>query len=304
MNEPSALQPRGEAELAAEINIIKRQTQTFCLRSAIEIGGLLLEAKESVSHGEWGTWLEQRVSYSQRTANNMMALHRAYATGNAGELPEDGMDLYEGLSMRQALALLPLPPQERAEVVKEHDPATTSAAELEEAVKARLQAEEDLRKTRETSEAAVAEARAAKAAAETALKELKEKQNKATEAAVKKALKEAGETANALTRELAETKKKLAQAEESAAEAAGTGAAEEAEEKEELVARIRALEEKLAAVASGSAQRFGVYAEQTQETFSAMLEVVSGTEGEEHTRLKNAAGKLLQALTSVFEEVI
>ena len=66
---------------------------------------------------------------------------------------------------------------------------------------------------------------------------------------------------------------------------------------------IRALEEKLAAVASGSAQRFGVYAEQTQEAFSAMLEVVSGTEGEEHTRLKNAAGKLLQALTSVFEEV-
>ena len=43
--------------IAAEINTIKAHTRTILIRSAIEIGERLIEAKEAVDHGEWEGWL-------------------------------------------------------------------------------------------------------------------------------------------------------------------------------------------------------------------------------------------------------
>jgi len=44
------------------------------LTNAIEVGKRLKEAKALLPHGEWGKWLVESVSYSQRTANRLMQL--------------------------------------------------------------------------------------------------------------------------------------------------------------------------------------------------------------------------------------
>ncbi|MFZ0602775.1 MAG: DUF3102 domain-containing protein [Roseiarcus sp.] len=56
-----------EAELAT---VVKRQA-----KDAVEIGGLLAEAKEQLDHGEWLPWLQGKFSLSIRTAQHYMAAH-------------------------------------------------------------------------------------------------------------------------------------------------------------------------------------------------------------------------------------
>ncbi|WP_268594084.1 DUF3102 domain-containing protein [Paenibacillus alvei] len=63
---------RSAEVIAAEIRSIDLKTREIVLRSVIEIGKRLNEAKDLVNHGEWGTWLEANVHYSQSTANNFM----------------------------------------------------------------------------------------------------------------------------------------------------------------------------------------------------------------------------------------
>jgi len=64
--------------IAAEINRITCQTKKILLTSAIEIGRRLQEAKALVKHGEWGKWLEESVSYSQKTAERLVKLYEEY----------------------------------------------------------------------------------------------------------------------------------------------------------------------------------------------------------------------------------
>ncbi|WP_019850111.1 DUF3102 domain-containing protein, partial [Desulfitobacterium sp. PCE1] len=66
--------------IAAEINTIKHQVSKVLLFSAIEIGCRLAEAKSLIPYGEWGKWLEESVSYSQRTANNLIRLFEEYGS--------------------------------------------------------------------------------------------------------------------------------------------------------------------------------------------------------------------------------
>lgn len=44
---------------------------------AIEAGTLLIEAKELVSHGQWASWLNANVGFSERTARRYMQLARS-----------------------------------------------------------------------------------------------------------------------------------------------------------------------------------------------------------------------------------
>jgi hypothetical protein len=55
--------------------MIERLRQT--LDEAREIGGLLIEAKAQVSHGEWLPWLAENVAISERTAQEWMRLAKA-----------------------------------------------------------------------------------------------------------------------------------------------------------------------------------------------------------------------------------
>ena len=52
---------------AIENRIIRLKNETA--QNLIKLGNELNRAKEKVPHGEWGTWLRDKVNFSQRTAN-------------------------------------------------------------------------------------------------------------------------------------------------------------------------------------------------------------------------------------------
>src|SRR5699024_12724772 len=90
---------RSQETIATEINSIKEQTQKMLLHNSIEIGKRLVEAKEILPHGEWGSWLEGAVDYSQSTANNLMKIYEEYGDGQAA--------LFGGNADSEAVASLP-----------------------------------------------------------------------------------------------------------------------------------------------------------------------------------------------------
>jgi hypothetical protein len=66
---------RNLAAITSELQVAM-QTETT---SIIAIGGLLLEAKDQLEHGEWLGWLERNFERSTRTAYNYMSAARAAA---------------------------------------------------------------------------------------------------------------------------------------------------------------------------------------------------------------------------------
>lgn len=64
------------------------------LQKAIEVGGLLLECKSQLPHGEFSAWVESNCRFSLRTGQNYMKLH-----ANRDKLTE-------GHSLAQAYRLL------------------------------------------------------------------------------------------------------------------------------------------------------------------------------------------------------
>lgn len=49
----------------------------------IEIGKRLILAKEQLKHGEWGKWLEEKVDFSQRSANQLMRVAKEFQDSQA-----------------------------------------------------------------------------------------------------------------------------------------------------------------------------------------------------------------------------
>ena len=147
--------------VTAEINTIKAQAQRVLLVSAIEIGRRLVEAKSMVNHGEWGKWLEERVSYSQSTANNLMKIYNEYG-GDQTSLFDNmaNSQTFGNLSYSQALALLAVPAEERADFVADNDVEHKSTRELQELIRQRDE-ESHLRRAaevaKEEAEAAAAD---------------------------------------------------------------------------------------------------------------------------------------------------
>ena len=119
---------RNPADIAAEINAIKSQTSgileaafTYAKRSCFEIGKRLEEAKAAVPFGEWGEWLEENVSYSVSTANDLMRIYREFGDEQINMLTgKSDAEIFEGLSQSQMVALFGLPKAMRAEFVEEH----------------------------------------------------------------------------------------------------------------------------------------------------------------------------------------
>lgn len=127
--------------VAAEIRQIRDDTLKDYLNSCIEIGKRLCEAKEMVAHGEWAGWLKTAVSFSQRTANNLMKIYEQYGAAQ-GELwgASAISQTFANLTYSQAVALLAVPAEEREEFVEKNDAANMSTRELQEAIKARDEA--------------------------------------------------------------------------------------------------------------------------------------------------------------------
>lgn len=124
---------RNAATIAEEINQIKAQARDVAIRACIEIGKRLHEAKALIPYGSWGKWLEDNVEYSERKAQELMAIADEYGR-------KETRALAEIRNKTQALLLLALDPGERDAFVQEHNMETISTRELEDEIK-RLQEE-------------------------------------------------------------------------------------------------------------------------------------------------------------------
>lgn len=133
-------------EIALEINIIKEQTAKMILNSSIEIGRKLVEAKELVNHGEWGNWLEEKVNYSQRTANNLMKIFNEYSTKQVNFFGEANSQSIANLSYTQAVCLLGIKdPDEREKFVEENEVSEMTIKELKAKIKEKEEQEHKLK---------------------------------------------------------------------------------------------------------------------------------------------------------------
>lgn len=113
----------------------------------LTIGRCLTEAKQAIPHGKWLPWLNERVEFSERTAQKFMRLAREWS--NPSTLAD--------LGASKALMLLALPEPERDQFVEDHNVIDMSARQLEQAIKDRDEA-------RKAAEAAKADASAAEQA--------------------------------------------------------------------------------------------------------------------------------------------
>ena len=120
-----------EDRLVSEIRMITEQTKQVVLFNSIEIGRRLIEAKAMVKRGTWGTWLKERVDYSQRTANNFMKIYQEYGRNGLAEKSQ----ALANLSYTQALALIDLPEDERARFAEERKAGEMALRKLQEEVR-------------------------------------------------------------------------------------------------------------------------------------------------------------------------
>ncbi len=136
MNEP--ITERTPLVIAAEINRIKQQTCKIMLTNAIEVGKRLKEAKALLPHGEWGKWLIESVSYSQRTANRLMQLFEEYGDKLFVSVDDGGnsnSSALTNLTYYQALLLLGIPEDEREKFILQHDVKDMTSRELDQTLK-------------------------------------------------------------------------------------------------------------------------------------------------------------------------
>lgn len=264
----------------------------------LRIGQCLIEAKEMLPHGEWLPWLEERVEFSQRTAQNFMRLAREWTN----------TQVLADLGYAKALTLLALPPAEREEFLAEEHVVSgevksvtdMSARELEKAVKERdaalRQAELD-RAEKDAAEQARNKLEADLAFANERLAglrdELEELRSRPVDVAVESASEE----------ELAQ-----ARAEGEAAKAAEIAALKDA--LLELEAARRAAEERLAAAQKAEGRtavaadqdlaQFAVYFEQSQGLANKMYGLLLKVRSREDP---SAADKLEAALRALAERI-
>lgn len=121
--------PRTIEEVTQDILRSKAQAA----RAFIDIGKGLIEAKELLPHGEWLPWLQERVQFTPRHAQNFMQLAREAANTKS----------ISHLDMSKARLVLELPAQEREAFIttphlvggKEKMPADMTVKEIKQAIR-------------------------------------------------------------------------------------------------------------------------------------------------------------------------
>lgn len=103
--------------LEQEIITLKNRTA----ENMILMGQKFIEAKKLVPHGEWGKWLEEKVGFSQRTANNFMRIANEYVSNSQAISNLDATKIY---------LLLELPAEEREDFVNQYDLQNMSTRDM------------------------------------------------------------------------------------------------------------------------------------------------------------------------------
>lgn len=124
--------------LTAEILILKQQTA----QNIIEIGKRLITVKESLPHGEWGKWLEEKVEFADRTARQFMKVAQEFGDSEIGKR----------LPISKVYALLDLPKEEREQFVNSNPIDEMTTRELQQAIKEKQALEKKLKVAEEKIE--------------------------------------------------------------------------------------------------------------------------------------------------------
>lgn len=132
MHEMDALREQRPARSLTEIEAeILAQKRTIG-RSIVIIGHNLIEAKGRMEHGLWGTWLSERVNFSQSTAENYMRI--------AEQVSSDSALL--DLPYTKILALLSVPAEEREAFAEENEVDDKSVSEIKKLIRERDEAKQ------------------------------------------------------------------------------------------------------------------------------------------------------------------
>lgn len=271
--------------LATEINTIKRTTQRLMMQAAIDIGQRLAEVKAAVGHGNWGKWLLENVDYSERTAQNLIRLYEEYGKGQGSLFGEAGNpQLVADLSVSQAVALLGIKDaDERAEFIEKNDVAAMTKRELEEAIRERNEAREELAAAREAAENGEE--------AEKKIAAYRERLTKA-EASAAKNEEKAKERITKLSAEAKAAEEELSSLRTELREAKAKGGSGSAEDK----ARIAELEAALKKAGDTSRWEFAAGVKGIQEGFNGLLRLIEGQEEEAREKYQTALKTLLSEM--------
>ena len=277
----------------------------------LTIGRCLIEAKEKLPHGEWLPWLNERVSYSERTAQNLMAVARKYSN------PQTLADL----GMAKAIALLALPDWERDEFIEGHNVIDMSARELKQAIKerdearaaaehaqadaaaaeqARAKMADDMRVANASLEAARSEREQADNHVRRLEKELEELKSRPVDVAVETVVDQKA-IDKARAEAIAEMQAKLdvAKAAKSKAEEKRKAAEEALAAAREQLERLRKEEKRAELSADKDLAQFELLFGQAQETVNKMHGILLKVK----SRDEDAAGRLGKALRALAEAV-
>ena len=135
--------------VTAEIRYLDAQAGRLVMGHALEIGKRLTEAKAMVAHGEWGSYLETELHYTQTTANKLMKVFDEYGASQIGLFgPEVNSETFTNLTYSKALALLSVPREEREAFAQAVDAEHLSTRELQAAIRER----DEARKRAESAE--------------------------------------------------------------------------------------------------------------------------------------------------------
>ena len=243
----------------------------------LEIGARLIEAKSLLSHGEWLTWLSEKVEFSERSANRFMKLAREWT--NPTTLAD--------LGASRALALLALPEPERNEFMEEVPVEDMSVRELEKAIRERDEARksqekmaDDLKLANNLLEQAGLERDEASARIAELERQLKELREKPVDVAVMAADQEALDAARAEAVEEMQAKVDQARRELSAANS-----------------RIAVLEDQAKLASDPELAEFKVLFNQTQENTNKMAGLRIRLQGREDPSAAQSVRRAMLALS-------
>lgn len=292
--------------ITEEINFYKRQAGAAIL----EIGKRLVEAKEQLSHGEWLPWLEEKVAFSERSAQQYMRLWKEYGKSA----------LSADLSISKALVLLALPDSEREGFAaekhavngEEKTVADMTVKELEKAIAERNAAREQAEKAAADIQQAKDTALAAQEELARVRKELEELRSRPVEVAVETvdaseeqiaaarldAEKKAAAQVEKAKKTLAETQERVRKAEEQAAAAAREKEAA-LDAAKSYKAEAEAARKKLAASGNEGLIRFKTLFDQTVENVNALAALLAELPDGEQEKLRRAMRALSQQIGGI-----
>ncbi len=296
----AAFEERDIEVITEEINFYKRQAGSAIL----EIGKRLAEAKAQLPHGEWLPWLEEKVSFSERSAQQYMRLWKEYGKSA----------LSADLSISKALVLLALPESEREDFTtgthsingEEKTVADMTVKELEKAIAERNAAREEAEKAAADIQEAKDTALAAQEELARVRKELEELRSRPVEVAVQTVDASAEQIAaarleaeKAAAAQVEKAKKTLAEAQERLRKAEEQAAAADKEKIAALdaaksyKAEADAARKKLAASDNEGLIKFKTLFDQTVANVNALAELLRQQPEDEREKLRQA----MQALS-------